>query len=925
MTHRALHRLAFALLAGCATPHATTFPAEVATGPTAGAMTPEEKKHFKSLRQLTFGGENAEAYFSFDGTRLSFQARGADEGCDRIYTMPTTGAPTPTRVSSGLGATTCAHYFPDGNSLLFASTHLGAEACPPRPDMSQGYVWAIHDTFDIFSARADGSELKRLTETPGYDAEGTVCAKDGSIIFTSVRDGDLELYRMDKDGKNVKRLTHTPGYDGGAFFNHDCSKIVWRASRPLPGRELEEYRALLGQGLVRPTKLELYVANADGSDARQITYLNAASFAPFWHPTKNRILFSTNYPDAQGREFDLWAVNSDGTNLERITWHAGFDGFPMFSPDGKQLVFSSNRATPKGARDTNVFLAEWVDGDGVLPSATAADRIRDDVKVLADERREGRGVGTHGLEEAGAMIEARFKALGARPLFGDSYREPFEVPTAVRVHDDTALVLGKTTLIPRDFLPASYSANTKVEGPLVLAGYGVVDEKLKIDDFKGLNVKGKIVVVRRFVGPAREKQPPEVQRRLGDVRQKTFQARQRGAKALLVVDAPVKPAVSRDGTPVEEAPFPPLVPQGRDDSGIPVMFVKRAAFADTLAALEARQTVQAIVAPHLSTTTATAFNVGAVFGPSGYSPSVVIGAHYDHLGFGGRNSLAPDSHQPHLGADDNASGTATLLEIARAVSKQSDLPVSIAVVAFSGEEEGDLGSSHFVKSNQDLVRDARAMVNLDMVGRMTLNSLQVLGAESADGWKPLVDAACRDARVLCTAGGDGYGPSDHMEFYAAGVPVLHFFTGPHGDYHKPSDTPDKLNYAGAAAVAEIVLATTQRVSGTALTLKKLPAPPPAGDARTFGASLGTIPDYAGPQNGKLGVLVSDVRPGGAAALGGIVRGDLLVKLGPYVVQSVHDLMYALQALKPGQRVTAVVEKADGTRAEYQVTMQEPRR
>src|SRR5262252_9096014 len=258
-----------------------------------------EEIHLADLRRLTFGGQNAEAYWSFDGTQLSFQARRPGEQCDRIYRMSSESG-TPVQISSGAGATTCAHFLPGDRELIYASTHLGSDACPPRPDMSQGYVWAIYKDYDIFRARADGTGLMRLTDTPGYDAEGTVCAKDGSIVFTSVRDGDIDLYRMDADGKNVRRLTNVVGYDGGAFFNADCSKIVWRASRPKPGKELDDYKDLLQKRLVRPTKLELYVANADGTDPMQITYLDAASFAPFWHPLGRRILFSSNYGDPKG-------------------------------------------------------------------------------------------------------------------------------------------------------------------------------------------------------------------------------------------------------------------------------------------------------------------------------------------------------------------------------------------------------------------------------------------------------------------------------------------------------------------------------------------------------------------------------------------------------------------------------------------------
>ena len=269
---------------GCAHSDA---PKKAPAAPTPRTLAPKEGEgHLGTLRQLTFEGENAEAYWTFSGKALTLQARHGEQKCDRIYWMDAqTGATRP--LSNGEGATTCAYAFPPNDTqVLYASTQPAGPECPPKPDMSQGYVWALYDSYDIFKAQADGSNVRPLTETKGYDAEATVCAKDGSIVFTSTRDGDIELYRMDADGKNVKRLTNTPGYDGGAFFNADCSKIVWRASRPRPGKELEDYKALLAKGLVRPSKLELYVANADGTDATQVTYLDAASFAPFWLPPK---------------------------------------------------------------------------------------------------------------------------------------------------------------------------------------------------------------------------------------------------------------------------------------------------------------------------------------------------------------------------------------------------------------------------------------------------------------------------------------------------------------------------------------------------------------------------------------------------------------------------------------------------------------
>jgi Tol biopolymer transport system component len=353
-------------LAAChqGAPAAAEPPAQVpqpAVAPDEPANAASGEVHLSDVVQLTNGGENAEAYWSWDGTRLIYQAH-EGEGCDQIYVRDAHDpASVPQRVSTGEGTTTCAYFSPGDQEIIYASTHLAGAACPPKADQSQGYVWAIYEGYDIFRANADGSNLRRLTDSPGYDAEGTICKQDGSIIFTSVRDQDLELYRMDADGKNVKRLTHTPGYDGGAFFNEDCTKIVWRASRP-EGQELADFQRLLAQGLVRPTKLELYVANADGSDARQVTQLDVAAFGPYFYASGDRIIFSSNYGDPKGREFDLFGINVDGSGLERITHAPGFDGFPMFSPDGKSLAFASNRGSKPGTWDTNLFVARWVDG-----------------------------------------------------------------------------------------------------------------------------------------------------------------------------------------------------------------------------------------------------------------------------------------------------------------------------------------------------------------------------------------------------------------------------------------------------------------------------------------------------------------------------------------------------------------------------------
>jgi Tol biopolymer transport system component len=262
-------------------------------------------------------------------------------------------------VSTGDGRTTCSYFFPGDKRILYSSTHLGAKQCPPRPDFSQGYVWAVYDTFDIFTANPDGSDIRQLTKTPGYDAETTISRK-GKLVFTSKRDGDLDIYTMDANGGNVKRLTTELGYDGGPFWSYDGKQIVYRAYHPQTDKEKSGYIALLKQNLIRPTVLDIWVMNADGSNKRQVTKLNKASFAPYFFPDGKRIIFSSNNADPKGRDFDLYMIRTDGTGLERITYNDTFDGFPMFSPDGKKLVFASNRnATTRG--DTNIFIADWVE------------------------------------------------------------------------------------------------------------------------------------------------------------------------------------------------------------------------------------------------------------------------------------------------------------------------------------------------------------------------------------------------------------------------------------------------------------------------------------------------------------------------------------------------------------------------------------
>ena len=327
-----------------------------------------DEKHFKNIRQLTFGGDNAEAYWSPDSKAISFQRTAPKDGveCDQIFygKLPKKSSQPFefTRVSTGTGRTTCAYVMPDKKHVLYASTHSGGTECPPVPDREKlkKYVWPLYESFDIYVADLKGKIKKQLTNTPGYDAEATISPRGDKIIFTSMRTGDLELFTMNIDGSDVRQITTDLGYDGGAWFSPDGSKIVWRASRPKTDAEVKEYKDLLAQGMVAPTNMEVYTADADGHNVRQVTKLGQANWAPSFMPDVKRIIFASNHEYKRGFPFNMYVVNGDGTGLRKVSHDGGFDAFPAFSPDGKKILFSSNRNNG-GTRETNVFVADWVE------------------------------------------------------------------------------------------------------------------------------------------------------------------------------------------------------------------------------------------------------------------------------------------------------------------------------------------------------------------------------------------------------------------------------------------------------------------------------------------------------------------------------------------------------------------------------------
>jgi Tol biopolymer transport system component len=733
----------------------------------------------RNLRMLTNGGENAEAYFSADGRELIFQSTRDGHACDQQYIMDVNGRNV-RRVSNGLGRTTCGYIFPAGDRILFSSTHEVAAACPAPPDMSQGYVWKLYD-YDIFVANKDGSGLRNLTGRAGYDAEATISPDGSRIIFTSDRDGDLDLYIMDADGSNVVRLTDEPGYDGGAFFSADGSRIVWRASRPRTEAELASFRALLAERKIRPGVLEIFVMDADGSNKRQVTNFSAASFAPFFHPSGEKIIFSSNLHDPRGRNFDLYLINSDGTDLERVTHFEDFDGFPMFSPDGRQLVFASNRGQALPG-ETNVFIADWVED---LHSASPA-----------------------------------APGLGFSPA-----------PQARRALSQDAACPAPFTEYAQPFAAIRYLADDALEG--------------------------------RAAGSAGE-------RCGGDYIAREF---------------------DRIG----------LTPAGVDGTW----------FQDIRLA--------SVANPHAEG--GTGRNVLALL--EGSDPElrhqvVVIGAHYDHLGWGGFGSMSPNERAIHNGADDNASGVGALLAAAERLAAGARPRRSVLFIAFSGEELGLLGSAQYVASPTVPLAEKVAMLNMDMVGRLETDPLIVHGTGTAEEWDVILRAANRDGIALQYQP-SGYGPSDHTSFYARDIPVLHFFTNVHADYHRPSDDWEKIDTTGVRQIAELVVRVTAQIADAPARLALVRGagePPQPARGGGHGAWLGSVPDFS-PVD--FGVRLSGVSADSPAEAAGLRAGDIIIRIDDVDIKDLYALTDVLRERRPGERVLVVYVR-DGQEQQAEVVL-----
>ncbi|HYH47353.1 MAG TPA: M20/M25/M40 family metallo-hydrolase [Thermoanaerobaculia bacterium] len=553
----------------------------------------------------------------------------------------------------------------------------------------------------------------------------------------------------------------------------------------------------------------------------------------------------------------------------------------------------------------------------------AAARFLADARWLADDSRQGRGLGTAGLAEAGEWIAARFREAGLEPG-GDAggFLHRFEVPVGVRVGPGTAAAVDGRAVPAGEIFPIGFSAVAEAEGETVVAGFGITAPELGVDDYAGVAAKGRVVVVRRFAPEGGPFGAEEVASRYGDLRYKAWNAREHGAIGLVIVDLPAG-LQAEDGAesvlPPEAVPPQLSIESGGGDAGIPAVVLSRASGAALFdGGHRVRLAVDLVRRSLFTANVVGVLRAGAAEGhaspmaPMASMGPVVLGAHYDHLGMGGPGSLAPLAREPHNGADDNASGVAALLEAARRLAaRRAELRRDVVFVAFSGEESGLFGSTSLVRQPPAGLRldSALAMINLDMVGRLR-DKLSVLAGETALEWPGLVRPACRRAGLECTLSGEGYGPSDHTPFYAAGLPVLHLFTGFHADYHRPTDDVDRLDPEGGAKIAGLAADLAAELAGRPGRLTYHSAPVPvrlAGDLRSYGASLGTLVDT--PPDGRPGVLIAELQPGGAAERAGLRRGDRLVELAGSAVRDTAALTSLMRKVRPGAKAPAVVERA----------------
>ncbi|MDE2851589.1 MAG: M20/M25/M40 family metallo-hydrolase [Acidobacteriota bacterium] len=916
----------------------------------------EEGTFLERTRRLIYEGRRSgEGYFSADGGLLVFQSeRRPENPFYQIYLLDLATGDT-REVSTGIGKTTCAFIRPDGTEILYGSTHhdpRSAELQRQELDFrasgqERRYAWDYDPEMDIYAVAMAGGEPRRLTDARGYDAEGAYSPDGEWIVFASTRDAfnrrlseresNLlevdpayfgEIYVMRADGSEQTRLTNVPGYDGGPFFFADGSRIVWR-------RFSED-------GLIA----DVWSMNPDGSDQRQLTDFEAMSWAPYQHPSGQYIFFASNKLGFEN--FEVFIVDTEGTKEPvRVTYTDRFDGLPVPSPDGRRLVWTSSRHGGDGGQ---LYIADWNHEAALAALAASPDReasgppadprsaLESHVTTLASPEFGGRLTGTEGEQRAAAYLAGQLAALGAEPLPGeDDLLLDFEFTSGARDTGSTIRIEtedGAAAFSDHTQIQAlGFSDSTEVEGEVVFAGYGIRvpdSQDFGYDSYATLDVSGKIAVVLRYVPEDLEGEARSILNRYSGLRYKALTAREAGAVGLLVLTGPRSPNAGET--------IPMAFDTAAAGSGVAAASIggdaANALFAGTGRGLEEIQKsfddgnphnagfqlpgVRVTLKTAIERERSTARNVVAVL-PGGKAeslakPWVVVGAHYDHLGRGrGGNSLArPDEKDAiHLGADDNASGTAAVLAAARQLREMGH-DRNVALAFWSGEELGLLGSADFVDDAVIPADQIAAYVNLDMVGRVRDNRLTVQAVGSSPDWAGLVEAANVPVGFDLGMQTDPYLPTDTSSFNGAGIPTVNLFSGSHEDYHRPTDTADRINYDDLERVARFAALLTRRAANQAepLEFARVERTLQQGGSRdTVRAYTGTIPDYASEVEG---LLLGGVMEGGPAAEAGLEAGDVVVEFAGQKIANIYDYTYALDAVKIDEPIE-VVYLRDGER------------
>lgn len=923
-----------------------------------------ESTLLSNTRQLTFEGRRAgEGYFSADGTRMIFQSeRDPANPFYQIHLMDLKTGHVE-QISPGHGKTTCAWIHPDNNKVLYASTHddpksrqkMQAELEFRASGKQRRYSWDYDEHFEIYEQHLTTGQRRNLTGTIGYDAEGAYSPDSEQIVFASNRraySGEItaaeekifehdksfvmDLYLMDADGSNVRRLTDAPGYDGGPFFSFDGRKITWRRF------SIDRSRA------------EIYTMNLTKGEEKQVTRMGVMSWAPFFHPSGDYLIFASNREGFAN--FELFVVDVEGQHEPvRVTHTDGFDGLPVFSPNGKQLSWTSNRTADKKSQ---IFIADWNDAEARrlleldpgtvaaqgLPSNIGLDRTADTIsaegvrlhvgRLTADEM-DGRLTGTVGERRATAYVAAVFERLGLEPR-GDegSWFQSFSFTAGASLGERNQLTItgiqpSGALILDRDWRPLAFSRNgTSAEAEVVFAGYGIVapgsDKVPDYDSYGALDVEGKWVMVFRFQP---ESIPPVWRRHLlhySDLAYKASVAKRRGAQGLIVVTGPS--AVAKDR----------LVELKLDASGASTSLTG-VSISDELASrmlasagkdleqlqqrLDTGETSKEFTLPGVAISAMVEIarkkrrgrNVIARLAADNPTdkPPVILGAHVDHLGCGqvsGSRARDEERGEIHRGADDNASGVAAMLESAQyltALKQRGELGAKrdIWFIAWSGEELGTLGSTHFVEQlagKGDLRGKVSAYLNMDMVGHLE-DKLYLQGVGSSTAWSREIERRNVPVGLSIATQADPYLPTDGTPFYMKGVPVLNAFTGAHADYSTPRDTMDKLNYEGIRDTARLMAGITRSLARTDAEpdYVEVARAKSGVSRRHLRAYLGTIPAYGQDERVK-GVRLQGAIKGAPAEKAGIRDGDVLIALAGVEIETIHDFMHALAGLKAGE-------------------------